>query len=81
MGNTAVIHVRIDENVKAQVSETLASMGLTISDAIRIFLTRVVADQELPFVINAPNAITRVAMAEASKIVKSRRALLATADT
>jgi addiction module RelB/DinJ family antitoxin len=51
-----MVHVRVDENVKAQAAETLASMGLTVSDAIRVFLTRVVADKELPFALKAPNA-------------------------
>ncbi|MCE1180836.1 MAG: type II toxin-antitoxin system RelB/DinJ family antitoxin, partial [Rhodocyclales bacterium] len=64
--------------VKAQAAETLASMGLTVSDAIRVFLTRVVADKELPFAIKAPNAASRAAMAEASEIIKSRRARFAT---
>ncbi len=35
-------------------------MGLTVSDAIRVFLTRVVADKELPFALKAPNATSRV---------------------
>lgn len=77
---TTMVHVRVDENVKAQAAETLASMGLTVSDAIRVFLTRVVADKELPFAIKAPNATSRVAIAEAKAIVKSRRARFATAD-
>ena len=78
MAATTMVHVRVDENVKAQASETLASMGLTVSDAIRVFLTRVVADKELPFAIKAPNAASRAAMAEVSEIIKSRRARLAT---
>jgi DNA-damage-inducible protein J len=69
---TTMIHVRVDENVKAQASETLASMGLTVSDAIRVFLTRVVADQELPFALKAPNASSRVAIAESNEIIKNR---------
>lgn len=79
-GNTTMIHVRVDENIKAQAAETLASMGLTVSGAIRVFLTRVVADNELPFAIKAPNASSRSAMAEAGEIIKSRRARFATAD-
>ncbi len=78
MAATTMVHVRVDENVKAQAAETLASMGLTVSDAIRVFLTRVVADKELPFAIKAPNAASRAAMAEASEIIKSRRARFAT---
>jgi DNA-damage-inducible protein J len=77
---TTMVHVRVDEKVKAQATETLASMGLTVSDAIRVFLTRVVADKELPFAIQAPNAASRAAIAEAGEIIKSRRARFATAD-
>jgi DNA-damage-inducible protein J len=80
MAATTMVHVRVDEHIKAQAAETLASMGLTVSDAIRVFLTRVVADKELPFAIKAPNATSRVAMAEASEIIKGRRARFATAD-
>ncbi|MEK7947198.1 type II toxin-antitoxin system RelB/DinJ family antitoxin [Pigmentiphaga sp. YJ18] len=80
MAATTMVHVRVDENVKTQATETLASMGLTLSDAIRVFLTRVVADQELPFAIKAPNAGSRAAMAEADKIIKTRRARFATPD-
>lgn len=77
---TTMVHVRIDETVKAQAAETLASMGLTLSDAIRVFLNRVVADKELPFALKAPNATSRAAIAEAEKIIQSRRARFATAD-
>ncbi|NHZ83378.1 type II toxin-antitoxin system RelB/DinJ family antitoxin [Massilia sp. CCM 8695] len=77
---TTMVHVRVDENVKTQAAETLASMGLTVSDAIRVFLTRVVADKELPFAIKAPNASSRAAMAEANEIIKSRRARFANTD-
>ena len=80
MATTTMVHVRVDENIKAQAAETLASMGLTVSDAIRVFLTRVVADKELPFAIKAPNASSQVAIAEASEIIKGRRARFATAD-
>jgi hypothetical protein len=37
MATTTMVHVRVDENIKAQAAKALASMGLTISDAIRIF--------------------------------------------
>ena len=77
---TTMVHVRVDETIKAQATETLAAMGLTVSDAIRVFLTRVVADKELPIAIKAPNATSRVAIAEAREIIKNRRARFATAD-
>ena len=77
---TTMVHVRVDENIKAQATETLASMGLTVSDAIRVFLTRVVADKELPFALKAPNATSRVAIAEANEVIKNRRARFASAE-
>ncbi|MDR6585244.1 type II toxin-antitoxin system antitoxin, RelB/DinJ family [Herbaspirillum sp. BH-1] len=80
MATTTMVHVRVDENLKAQAAETLASMGLTVSDAIRVFLTRVVADKELPFALKAPNAASQLAIAEANEIVNNRRARFATAD-
>lgn len=55
-------------------------MGLTVSDAVRVFLTRVVADKELPFALKAPNETSRLAIAEADQMVQSRRARFATAD-
>ena len=78
---TSMVHVRVDEKIKAQATETLASMGLTVSDAIRVFLTRVVADKELPFALKAPNQASRSAIAEAEQIIQSRRARFATADS
>ncbi|MNV75546.1 Antitoxin DinJ [compost metagenome] len=55
-------------------------MGLTVSDAVRVFLTRVVADKELPFSLRAPNAATQTAMQEASEIIQSRRARFDTVE-
>ncbi len=74
MAATTMVHVRVDEDVKARAAETLASMGLSVSDAVRVFLLRVIADQQMPFALKVPNAETRAAMAEADSIVRSRRA-------
>lgn len=49
-------------------------------DAVRIFLTRIVADQEFPFALNVPNAASCDAMDEASEIVKNHRMRFLTAD-
>jgi DNA-damage-inducible protein J len=72
MAATTMVHVRLDENVKAQATETLAAMGLTVFDAVRVFLLRVVAEKQLPFALKVPNAETRAAMAEADAIVRTR---------
>jgi DNA-damage-inducible protein J len=76
---TTMVHVRVDETIKAQATETLAAMGLSVSDAVRVFLMRVVAEQQMPFALKAPNADTRAAMTEANAITRTRRARFATA--
>jgi len=77
---TTMVHVRVEESVKVQAAETLAAMGLSISDAVRVFLMRVVADKQLPFELKVPNAETRAAMAEAEEIVKARGARYGNAE-
>lgn len=67
MAATEMVHIRIDRRVKAQATKALASMGLSVSDAVRVLLTRVAADKALPFEIKAPNAETAAAMEEARK--------------
>lgn len=80
MATTTMVHIRVDDEIKAQATETLAAMGLSVSDAVRLFLRRVVADQALPFELKVPNARTRAAMAEADKIVRRHGARFVTAD-
>lgn len=45
---TSMIHVRVDDQLKSKAAETLAGVGLTVSDAVRILLTRVAAEGGLP---------------------------------
>lgn len=37
MATTTMVHVRVDETLKNQAAETLAAMGLSLSDAVRVF--------------------------------------------
>lgn len=46
--HTSMLHIRVDDQLKAQATETLAGVGLTISDAVRILLTRVTKEGGLP---------------------------------
>src|SRR5690554_2649492 len=46
--HTSMLHVRVDDQLKAQASDALAGVGLTLSDAVRILLTRVAAEGGLP---------------------------------
>jgi DNA-damage-inducible protein J len=77
---TTMVHVRVDEQTKAQATEALAAMGLSVSDAVRVFLMRVVADKQMPFELKVPNSTTRKAMLEAEKIIKTKRARFANAN-
>lgn len=72
MTTTTMIHVRLDENLKKDATTALEAMGLSLSDAIRVFLTRVAAEQQFPFALRVPNAETRQAMEEARAISKAR---------
>lgn len=45
---TSMLHVRVDDHLKAQASKALSGVGLTLSDAVRILLTRVAAEGGLP---------------------------------
>ena len=76
---TAMVHVRVDEKIKAQATEALAAMGLSVSDAVRVFLMRVVAEQKMPFALKVPNSQTRTAMKEADEIALTRSARFGTA--
>jgi DNA-damage-inducible protein J len=59
---TAMVHVRVDEKTKAQAAKTLAAMGISVSDAVRMLLVRVAAEKALPFEVKVPNATTVKAM-------------------
>jgi DNA-damage-inducible protein J len=54
---TTVVRARIDEAIRDHAAEVLAGMGLTVSDAIRMLLTRVANDEAFPFDLT-PNALT-----------------------
>jgi len=77
---TSMLHVRIDDDTKEQATEALNAMGLSVSDAVRLFLKRVVAEQAFPLELKVPNAETRAAMAEADEIAAQHRARFATAE-
>lgn len=63
LANTYV-RARIDADTKERASDALQSMGLSISDAIRLLMLRVADEHRLPFEVKVPNAVTRKAMAE-----------------
>ena len=73
MAENAVVRARINEEIKEEATVVLASMGLTVSDAFRLMLTRVAREKALPFEPLIPNEETIQAMKEtrAGKNLKS----------
>lgn len=65
MTTNSVVRARIDESIKEEATVVLAAMGLTVSDAFRIMLTRVAHEKALPFEPLVPNAKTIKAMKQA----------------
>ena len=65
--STTMIHVRVDEKTKQRATKTLAAMGMSMSDAVRMLLVRVVVEKALPFDVKVPNATTVKAMRAADK--------------
>jgi DNA-damage-inducible protein J len=67
MAENAVVRARINETIKEEAATVLATMGLTVSDAFRLMLTRVAIEKTLPFEPLIPNKETIQAMREARK--------------
>jgi len=80
MAQTSMLHVRVDNDTKERANAALEAMGLSMSDAVRLLLRRVIADQAFPLELKVPNARTRAAMSEADAIAKARSARFATSS-
>ena len=65
MAANQLVQARIDGPIKEEAAPVLAAMGLTVSDAVRLLLTRVAQEKALPFAPLIPNATTIKAMKEA----------------
>lgn len=71
---SAFVRARIDEKVRDDAAEVLAEFGLTVSDVVRMTLTRVAKDRAVPLELKLPNARTQAAMRESRALMKKRRA-------
>ena len=67
MAANQLVQARIDGKVKEEAAAVLAAMGLTVSDAVRLLLTKVAQEKALPFEPLIPNPVTIEAMKEARK--------------
>jgi DNA-damage-inducible protein J len=67
-----MLHIRVDEETKEHASAALDAMGLSVSEAVRVFLRRVAVEQAIPFPLKLPNAVTHAAMEEARTMSRAR---------
>jgi len=71
---TSMLHVRMDEQLKAQATAALDAIGLSTADAVRLLFHRIVADQAFPLELKVPNAETRAAMEESRRMMEDSKA-------
>ena len=67
MPSNQLVQTRIDGKIKEEAATVLAAIGLTVSDAVRLMLTKIAHDRELPFEPLIPNRKTVAAMQEYRK--------------
>ncbi len=65
--SSTMIHVRIDEELKKEAQQVFEQMGLSMSEAIRLFLRRTTAEHALPFEVRVPNAVTQETLEKAER--------------
>ncbi len=73
MAKTENINIRIEPELKKEAEETLNYLGLTMAEAIKLFLKQVTLTESIPFKIEKPkyNKETIEAMKEAKDIMKN----------
>ena len=68
-----MLHIWVDDDIKEQAAAAVTTMNLSVSDAVRLFLRRVVGDQAFPLELKVPNVETQAAMNESRAMVANRR--------
>ena len=66
--------------MKRKATVALAAMGLTASEAVRLFFRRIAVDQAFPLELKVPNPRSRRAMAESEEMMRRGMARFASAD-
>lgn len=54
MAKTDTLHIRVEPKVKQKAEETLNDLGLSITEAINVFLNQVILHEGIPFEIKKP---------------------------
>jgi len=67
MHKSAVIHARIEPKTKSLAENILAKLGLSPTEAIRMFYRQITLRRGLPFSVEIPNALTRATLDKSRK--------------
>jgi DNA-damage-inducible protein J len=70
---TLMIHARIDPKLKKSAESVFSEIGISTTEAIRLFLKQVELHKGLPFPVSIPNEQTIAAMAEANSPARLKR--------
>jgi DNA-damage-inducible protein J len=72
MTRSAVLNLRIEPEIKADAEELFGSFGLTVTDAVNVFLRQSLMRGGFPFEVvrHKPNAVTQAAIAEAERLLR-----------
>lgn len=74
MAGNDYVRVRIDPAIKNEAATVLADLGLTVSDACRMMLTKIAKEKRLPFGTEEPNELTRKTLEMADRGEELHRA-------
>jgi DNA-damage-inducible protein J len=72
-GKTEMIHARVDPKLKRSTQRIFSQLGISTTEAIRLFLKQVELHQGLPFPVRIPNEETVAAMREAGEPAALKR--------
>ena len=70
---TRMVHARIDPQLKISAERIFTRIGISTTEAIRLFLKQVELHKGLPFALSIPNEETIAAMREANDPAALRR--------
>ena len=76
--HNSFVRARVNDALRDDAAAVLADLGLTISDVMRMTLTRIAREKAVPFELFTPNRATRAAMLEAQEIMAARQHRFAT---
>ncbi len=67
MSQSAVVHARIDQATKAATEKVLDALGITPTEAIRLFYRQIAIRKSFPLELHVPNKLTASVLTKSDK--------------